>query len=142
MWITRPHFGSHWLIKNTSVHFSTAARYTTSLLFSVSGPLSVTRLETTTRHSPVTHPALWVGGWYGGILGCIRVCTEKEVGLEGGGFVIVTGQIPGGKFLACLYGRISNQRPAAAPLLPGSGNPINCVRQRELVSIDPHSTAL
>lgn len=78
----------------------------------------------------------------GGILGCIHVCTEKEVGLEGGGFVIVTGRIPGGKFLACLRGRISNQRPAAAPLLPGLGNPINCVRQRELVSIDPHSAAL
>lgn len=86
-------------------------------------------------------PCGWVDGT-GGILGCIHVCTEKEVGLEGGGFVIVTGQIPGGKFLACLYGRISNQRPAAAPLLPGSGNPINCVRQRELVSIDPHSAAL
>lgn len=81
-------------------------------------------------------------GWGGGILGCIHVCTEKEVGLEGGRFVIVTGRIPGGKFLACLRGRISNQRPAAAPLLPGLGNPINCVRQRELVSIDPHSAAL
>lgn len=71
------------------------------------------------------------------------MCVQKkEVGLDGGGFVIVTGQIPGGKFLACLCGRISNQRPAAAPLLPSPGNPINCVRQRELVSIDPHSAAL
>lgn len=71
------------------------------------------------------------------------MCVQKkEVGLEGGGFDIVTGKIPGGKFLACLCGRISNQRPEAAPLLPGPGNPINCVRQRELVSIDPHSAAL
>lgn len=141
MGITGPHFGSHWIIKTTSVHFTTVVRYTTSLFFSVSGPLWLTRLWTTNSHSPVTHPALWVGEWDGDILGCIHVCPEKEVGLEGGGFVIVTGQIPGGKFLACLCGRISNQRPAVAPLLPGPGNPINCVRQRELVSIDPHSAA-
>ena len=48
--------------------------------------------------SPIL-PCGWVDGT-GGILGCIHVCTEKEVGLEGGGFVIVTGansrwQIPG-----------------------------------------------
>lgn len=71
------------------------------------------------------------------------MCVQKkEVGSGGGGFVIVIGQIPGGKFLACLRCRISNQRPAAAPFLPGLGNPINCVRQKELVSIDPHSAAL
>lgn len=33
----------------------------------------------------------------------------------GGGTWIVTGQIPGGTFLACLCGRISNQRPAVPP---------------------------
>lgn len=37
------------------------------------------------------------------------------MGLEGGKFVIVTGQIPGATFLACLCGRISNQRAAATP---------------------------
>lgn len=52
--------------ENTPVNFSPAARYTTSLFFSVSAPLWVTRLWTTTRHSPVTHPALWVGGSDGG----------------------------------------------------------------------------
>lgn len=62
---------------------------------------------------------------------------DGSVGSKKSGFVIVWSQIPGGKFLACFSGRISNHRPAANPLRPGPGNPINCVRQRELVQLTP-----
>lgn len=132
-------WGSLWKSLDQKINFSISARYTTSLLLCL---WSIVGDQTVDNHclSPILS-----GGWEDGtgdILGCIHVCTEKEVGLEGGGFVIVTRQIPGGKFLACLCGRISNQSHAAAPLLPSPGNPINCVRQRELVSIDPYSAAL
>lgn len=72
-------------------------------------------------------------------------CVDRKGGVFWvcvcGVVVIVAGQIPGGKFLACLCGRISNQRLAPPSTQAHSGNPINCVRQRELVSIDPHSAA-
>lgn len=134
--ITRPYFGSHWIRKYSRTFLYSCTLHHFSLLLSLllcgwldSGQPLATPL-------PATLPCGWVDGT-GGILGCIHVCTEKEVGL-----LLSQGKIPGGKFLACLRGRISNQRPAVAPLLPGLGNPINCVRQRELVSIDPHSAAL
>lgn len=138
----RPHFGSHWVRKcsRTFLYSCTLHQSSSSPALVHCGGLDCGQPLAT----PPRHPSRLVGGLdgTGDILGCIHVCTEKEVGLKkkrGGGFVIVTGQIPGGKFLACLCGRISNQRPADPPFPPGPGNPINCVRQRELVSIDPHS---
>lgn len=41
---------------------------------------------------------------------------------------------------ACAAGSVTKGLPPP-PLRPSPGNPINCVRQRELVSIDPHSAA-
>ena len=55
-------------------------------------------------------------------------------------YPIVPGVDIGGGFLACLCCRISNQRLWPAPL--PTGLPVNCVRQRELSSIDPHSLGL
>lgn len=49
--------------EKSPVYSSTAARYTTSL--SPSAPLWVTSLWTTTSHSPIAHPALWVCVWQG-----------------------------------------------------------------------------
>lgn len=66
---------------------------------------------------------------------------DGSVGSKKSGFVIVWSQIPGGKFLACFSGRISNHRPAANPLRPGPGNPINCPTEG-IGSIDPHSGGL
>lgn len=139
--LPRPHFENHWIRKysSTFLYSCTLHHSSSSLSLVHCGGLDCGQ-HLATPMSPIL-PCGRADGT-GSILGCIRVCTEKEVGSEGSGFVIVTGQIPGGKFLACLRGRISNQRPAAAPLLPTLGNPINCVRQRELVSIDPHSVAL
>lgn len=101
------------------------------------------------NHLPLPHhPSClvggWVGGWkrQGGILGCIHVCTEKEVGLEGGGLLLSQGKFQvANSWHACAAGSVTKGLQPA-PLLPGPGNPINCVRQRELVSIDPHSAAL
>lgn len=49
--------------EKSPVYSSTAARYATSLW--PSAPLWVTRLRTTTSHSPIAHPALWVCVWPG-----------------------------------------------------------------------------
>ena len=55
-------------------------------------------------------------------------------------YPIVPGLDTGAGFLSCLCGRISNQRLLPAPLPTGLS--MNCVRQRELASIDPHSLGL
>lgn len=110
----------------------------------------MTRLADNHKATPLSpvQPWGWAGGWVDGRIEvgrCLRMypCVHrKELGFGlrwwlgevriggywgGGWLVIVIEQIPGGKFLACFCSRISNQRPTAAPFLPGLGNPINCV---------------
>lgn len=132
------HFESHWS-RRASVHFCTAACYSTPLLLCLCPIVADWTLDNTV-HSPVAPAAFGplVGGW----VGRYPWMFTEEGGLGKGWGLIVTGQIPGGEFLASFCGRISNQRPLTAPLQPNPGNPINCVRQRELVSIDPHSAGL
>lgn len=71
------------------------------------------------------------------------MCVQKRRWVwKGVGLLLSQGKFQvANSWHACAAGSVTKglQRP---PPLPSLGNPINCVRQRELVSIDPHSAAL
>lgn len=89
-------------LRNDSQDVSVPLHATTLLFFSSPCPLWVTRLWTTFSPAPAAPSPTGTG-------------DESMCAPKGDGFVIVTGKIPGGKFLTCLCSGISNQRPMAEP---------------------------
>lgn len=122
-------------------YISVQLHATALLFFSASVPLWLTGLWTTLC-TPLS-PPLPLGRWWVDGSGGIPGCSQKKVGLERGGGLLSQAKFQvANSWQVSAAGSISNQRPLTAPLQPNPGNPINCVRQRELVSIDPHSAGL
>jgi len=119
------------------------------LFFSASGALWVTRLRTNRWPRPlVTHPRCLVGGSDGHLVFWdVSMCVQRRWVLKGGGVLLSQGKFQvANSWHACAAGSVTkgprtppHPRP---PPPPSPGNPINCVRQRELVSIDTHSAAV